>query len=102
MNDIGMICDALQKLGLAGKEAFFVYMGVKSFEILATAITLIYALKIITSAILRGIQATSFLQEIKRVLPPRCKDYEDNIDEGGKKKIIGLLLDNKEKLNDSN
>ena len=92
-SDIGLICDAVTKLGVAGKQAFFVFMAVKAFETMVTGSVIIYALTIILSTIRKGIASSSFCTGLSRIVNRKYLS-DGSLNEDAKKEITKFAVEN--------
>lgn len=93
VSDIGLICDAVTKLGIAGKQAFMVLMAIKALEIIVTGGVIAYAVTIILSTVRRTISLNSFSNSLGRLLPYKYYN-EGELTEEAKKKITDFVLQN--------
>jgi hypothetical protein len=87
-----MICDAVTKLGVAGKQAFFVFMAVKAFEVLVTGGIIVYALTIILSTIRKSIASSSFCRSLTRIVDHKYL-LEGELNEDAKKEITNFVVE---------
>jgi hypothetical protein len=98
MSDIGMICDAISKLGIAGKEAFMVFMAVKIIYIGAVFAGVVIVVRLILSTIKEACLKNSLSAEITRIIGEA--DYEGglSITDSQRSKLINLIVNNKKEL----
>jgi len=92
-SDVGLICDAVTKLGIAGKQAFALFMAIKALEILVTGGVIIYAITIVLSTIRKGIASESFCSCLKRIVSYKYV-RESQLTEEAKKKITDFVVEN--------
>lgn len=94
-NDVGLICDAVTKLGIAGKQAFALFMAVKALEVLVTGGVIVYALTAILNTVRRGIASSSFCRSLVRIASHRyCNSDLDDLSDDAKKQITQYVIEN--------
>ena len=92
-NEIGLICDAVTKIGIAGKQAFAMLMAIKALEILVTGGVIIYVFTILLSTIRKSIATNSFCSSLTRIVGYKFK-FENELNEEAKKKITDFVVEN--------
>ena len=93
VGDVGLICDAVTKLGVAGKQAFFVFMAVKGLEILVTGGVVVYALTLLFNTIKKVIASSNFCTGLSRIVHSNYR-YEGELNEDAKKVITNFVVEN--------
>jgi len=93
-NDVSMICDAITKLGVAGKEAFFAFMIIKAITALIYGGVIIYFITLLFKTIVKCHENSDFCRSLARAVSYSYRDDSWELNEEAKRAITKFTVEN--------